>query len=166
MRLASIFQRITGGSDVRFQAYDGSTAGPTAAPVSIDIKTPEALSYLASAPGELGLARAYVTGHLEILGDVHAGLAQLSEFSMRELPWLQRVELLQFLGRIRLSHKVSPPPQENTTSTSRTTNPRSPGKRRLISSEMASTTSSLPARPATTPTRRWWPSRTPGMVHS
>ncbi|MGW6933922.1 class I SAM-dependent methyltransferase [Lentzea sp. NPDC054927] len=112
MRLASIFQRITGGSDVRFQAYDGSTAGPSSAPVSIDVRTPEALSYLASAPGELGLARAYVTGHLEILGDVHAGLSQLSEFSLRELPWLQRVELLRFLGRIRLSHKVAPPPQE------------------------------------------------------
>ncbi|MET9224773.1 cyclopropane-fatty-acyl-phospholipid synthase family protein [Lentzea sp. NPDC003310] len=112
MLLASIFQRITGGDDVRFQAYDGSTAGPTSAPVSIDIKSPEALSYLASAPGELGLARAYVTGQLEILGDVHAGLSQLSDFSLRALPVLQRVELLRFLGRIRLAHKVTPPPQE------------------------------------------------------
>jgi cyclopropane-fatty-acyl-phospholipid synthase len=112
MRLASIFQSITGGNDVRFKAYDGSAAGPDSAPVAIDIKTPEALSYLASAPGELGLARAYVTGHLEILGDVHAGLSQLSEFSLRELPWLQRVELLRFLGKVRLSHKVTPPPQE------------------------------------------------------
>jgi len=112
MRLASIFQRITGGSDVRFQAYDGSTAGPSSASVQIDVRTPEALSYLASAPGELGLARAYVTGHLEILGDVHAGLAQLSEFSLREIPWLQRVELLRFLGKVRLSYRVSPPPQE------------------------------------------------------
>ncbi len=112
MRLASLFQRITGGDDVRFQAYDGSTAGPASAPVSIDVKTPEALSYLASAPGELGLARAYVTGHLEILGDVHSGLSQLSELSLREIPWVQRVELLRLLGRIRLAHRVAPPPQE------------------------------------------------------
>ncbi len=43
MRLASIFQRITGGSDVRFQAYDGSTAGPVVASVQIDDQNPGSL---------------------------------------------------------------------------------------------------------------------------
>ncbi|PSL58571.1 cyclopropane-fatty-acyl-phospholipid synthase [Saccharothrix carnea] len=113
MRLAEVFQRaVGGGASVRFSAYDGSHAGPADAGVSIEVRTPEALSYLASAPGELGLARAYVTGHLEIIGDVYGALKQLSEISLRELPWGERVELLATLGRTRLGTKIEVPPQE------------------------------------------------------
>jgi len=113
MRLAEVFQRaVGGGASVRFSAYDGSHAGPADAGVSIEVRTPEALSYLASAPGELGLARAYVTGHLEIIGDVYGALKQLSEISLREVPWGERLELLATLGRTRLGTKIEVPPQE------------------------------------------------------
>ncbi|WP_158849874.1 SAM-dependent methyltransferase [Saccharothrix deserti] len=113
MRLAEVFQRAVGGdASVRFSAYDGSQAGPADASVGIEVRTPEALSYLASAPGELGLARAYVTGHLEIIGDVYGALTHLSEMSLREVPWSERVELLATLGRTRLGTKVPVPPQE------------------------------------------------------
>ncbi|NUT46380.1 MAG: methyltransferase domain-containing protein [Saccharothrix sp.] len=113
MRLAEVFQQVTGGGTaVRFSAYDGSQAGPADAGVSIEVRTPEALSYLASAPGELGLARAYVTGHLEIIGDVYGALKQLSDFSLRDVPWADRLELLAALGRTRLGTKVEVPPQE------------------------------------------------------
>ncbi|MEU4769056.1 class I SAM-dependent methyltransferase [Actinosynnema sp. NPDC023794] len=113
MRLAEVFQRAVGGGEsVRFSAYDGSHAGPADAGVSIEVRTPEALSYLASAPGELGLARAYVTGHLEIIGDVYGALKQLSEISLREVPWGERVELLATLGRTRLGTRIEVPPQE------------------------------------------------------
>ncbi|QFZ23098.1 SAM-dependent methyltransferase [Saccharothrix syringae] len=112
MRLAEVFQRAVGGEDVGFTAYDGSRAGPADAGVRIEVRSPEALSYLASAPGELGLARAYVTGHLEIVGDVYGALTRLSELSLREVPWGQRLGLLTTLGRARLGTKVEPPPQE------------------------------------------------------
>jgi cyclopropane-fatty-acyl-phospholipid synthase len=113
MRLAEVFQRAVGGdASVRFSAYDGSKAGPADASVGIEVRTPEALSYLASAPGELGLARAYVTGHLEIIGDVYGALQHLSEMSLREVPWGERVELLATLGRTRLRTRVEVPPQE------------------------------------------------------
>ncbi|WP_199439352.1 SAM-dependent methyltransferase [Umezawaea beigongshangensis] len=113
MRLATVFQRAVGASpDVRFRAYDGSKAGPAEAEVSIEIRTPEALSYLASAPGELGLARAYVTGNLEITGDVHKALSRLSELSLRSIPLVPRLELLATLGRTFLNNRVEPPPQE------------------------------------------------------
>ncbi|GAA1303206.1 cyclopropane-fatty-acyl-phospholipid synthase family protein [Saccharothrix xinjiangensis] len=112
MRLAEVFQRAVGGWDVVFTAYDGSRAGPGDADVRIEVRTPQALSYLASAPGELGLARAYVTGHLEIIGDVYWALTRLSELSLREVPWGQRVGLLTTLGRARLGTRVEPPPQE------------------------------------------------------
>ncbi|ONI83614.1 SAM-dependent methyltransferase [Saccharothrix sp. ALI-22-I] len=113
MRLAEVFQRAVGGdASVRFSAYDGSKAGPADADVGIEVRTPEALSYLASAPGELGLARAYVTGHLEIIGDVYGALTHLSEMSLREVPWGERLELLATLGRTRLATRVEVPPQE------------------------------------------------------
>ncbi|RKT57382.1 SAM-dependent methyltransferase [Saccharothrix australiensis] len=113
MRLAEVFQRAVGGdSSVGFSAYDGSHAGPADADVRIEVRSPEALSYLASAPGELGLARAYVTGHLEIIGDVYGALARLSDLSLREVPWAQRVELLRTLARQRLGSHVRIPPQE------------------------------------------------------
>ncbi|MEV0680687.1 cyclopropane-fatty-acyl-phospholipid synthase family protein [Actinosynnema sp. NPDC050436] len=113
MRLAEVFQRAVGGdASVGFSAYDGSRAGSADADVRIEVRSPEALSYLASAPGELGLARAYVTGNLEIIGDVYGALAHLSELSLREVPWLQRIELLGTLGRQRLGGRVEIPPQE------------------------------------------------------
>ncbi|MEU4801777.1 cyclopropane-fatty-acyl-phospholipid synthase family protein [Actinosynnema sp. NPDC023587] len=113
MRLAEVFQRAVGGdASVGFSAYDGSRAGSADADVRIEVRSPEALSYLASAPGELGLARAYVTGHLEIIGDVYGALVHLSEMSLREVPWLERIELLGQLGRQRLNARVEIPPQE------------------------------------------------------
>ncbi|CCH34712.1 cyclopropane-fatty-acyl-phospholipid synthase family protein [Actinosynnema sp. NPDC047251] len=113
MRLAEVFQRAVGGdASVGFSAYDGSRAGSADADVRIEVRSPEALSYLASAPGELGLARAYVTGNLEIIGDVYGALVHLSALSLREVPWLQRIELLGQLGRQRLNARVEIPPQE------------------------------------------------------
>ena len=113
MRLAEVFQQVVGSDEaVEFSAYDGSHAGPEGAGVRIEVRTPMALSYLASAPGELGLARAYVTGNLEIIGDVHGALAHLSELSLREVPWAQRVGLLAMLGRTRLGTRIEVPAQE------------------------------------------------------
>ena len=42
---------------------------------TVEARSPAALWYLLSAPSELGLARAYVTGAIEIDGDLHAALA-------------------------------------------------------------------------------------------
>ncbi len=63
---------LAGGLPVRFTAYDGSTAGPADSEIGLNLKTPRGLSYLMTAPGDLGMARAYVTGDLEIEG-VHPG---------------------------------------------------------------------------------------------
>jgi len=45
----------------RVTAFDGSTAGPEDAPLHLDITSPDALAYAVTAPGDLGLARAYTT---------------------------------------------------------------------------------------------------------
>ena len=58
------------GTDVPFQvhAYDGSTGGNRDADISFELKSERGLRYLVTAPGELGLARAYVQGDLEVVG--------------------------------------------------------------------------------------------------
>ena len=74
MALAQVFESIVGpGAPVEFKAYDGSSAGIPGSPVKITVRSPIAVSYLAQAPGALGLARAYVTGHLDVDGDMFTG---------------------------------------------------------------------------------------------
>lgn len=56
----------------RFTAYDGSSTGPEDAAIALHLETPRGAAYLATAPGSLGMARAYVSGDLSITG-VHPG---------------------------------------------------------------------------------------------
>src|ERR1700731_5277541 len=74
LSLADVLAVVTGGAkqSLRFTAYDGSTAGPETAVLGMDLLTPRGTTYLATAPGELGLARAYVAGDIEARG-VHPG---------------------------------------------------------------------------------------------
>ena len=64
---------LRGDLPVRLRAWDGSEAGPTDAPV-VALTTPRALTRLLWSPGELGAAQAYVTGEIEVEGDVDAAL--------------------------------------------------------------------------------------------
>lgn len=58
---------------VRVRAWDGSEAGPRETPVVV-LRSPRALRRILWRPGELGLARAYVSGDLDIEGDLTEGL--------------------------------------------------------------------------------------------
>ncbi len=73
-RLATLVRDAVGiDLPVRIRAWDGSEAGPAGAPVLI-IRSRRALRRLLWAPGELGLARAYVTGDIDVDGDLGDGL--------------------------------------------------------------------------------------------
>lgn len=52
----------------RVTAYDGSDAGSQDAGIGFHIADESALRYMVTAPGDLGLARAYVTGGLQLSG--------------------------------------------------------------------------------------------------
>ncbi|MDA8436747.1 MAG: cyclopropane-fatty-acyl-phospholipid synthase [Actinomycetales bacterium] len=56
------------------RCWDGSTAGDPGAPATIVFRDPRALRRLLWAPNELGLVRAYVSGDLDVEGDVFAVL--------------------------------------------------------------------------------------------
>lgn len=114
MSLAEVFEQVAGpDAPVGFAAYDGSTAGPPDAPITITVKSPVAVSYLAQAPGALGLARAYVSGHLDVDGDMYAALACMARAQSVDVSLAGRVRLLTELGGIRtLVPRIPPPPQE------------------------------------------------------
>ncbi len=114
MALADVFERAAGpGAQVEFQAYDGSTAGQVGSGIRVVVRSPVAVSYLAQAPGGLGLARAYVAGHLEVEGDMYAALVRLSKAQLNAMDWPERLRVLRQLGGMKiLFPRVPPPPQE------------------------------------------------------
>jgi cyclopropane-fatty-acyl-phospholipid synthase len=114
MPLAEVFEAIAGpDAPVEFRAYDGSSTGTPGSPVRITVKSPVAVSYLAQAPGALGLARAYVSGHLDVDGDMYTALSRLSRAQEMNMGLADRFKLLQSLGGPKvLLPRIAPPPQE------------------------------------------------------
>ncbi|MEI5099515.1 cyclopropane-fatty-acyl-phospholipid synthase family protein [Streptomyces sp. PmtG] len=79
-RLKSVAEQMLGVPlPVRIRAWDGSEAGPPGAPVLV-VRHRRALRRLLWKPGELGLARAWVAGELDVEGDLYEALDLLAEF--------------------------------------------------------------------------------------
>ncbi|OBG73200.1 cyclopropane-fatty-acyl-phospholipid synthase [Mycobacterium sp. E1214] len=106
----------TGRHPLKFTAYDGSTAGCADAELGLELRTPRGATYLATAPGELGLARAYVAGDLQPCG-VHPGdpyelLKTLTDrVQFKRPPARVLAQVVRSLGVERLV-PIAPPPQE------------------------------------------------------
>jgi cyclopropane-fatty-acyl-phospholipid synthase len=101
------------GSDlpVAIRAYDGTTVGPPAAPATVIVRSPDALARMVQAPGELGFARAYVAGELELEGDIFAALRlrdRLPDVQLSPAQWLDAARLL---GR-QVFRRLDLPPEE------------------------------------------------------
>jgi len=88
---------------VAFRGCDGSVTGPRSPIATVEVRSPAAVGYIVTAPGELGLARAYITGAIEVHGDLHAALQVLHDHRRRDVtpgqllrlargidPWLLR----------------------------------------------------------------------------
>jgi len=112
MTLAQAFELIVPAErGVGFRAYDGSSAGPADAVVTLDVRTPRAVEYLASSPNQLGLARAYVTGDLEIIGSAYDAMTRLYPMPMDHLTTSDKLKLgRMFAGKA--FKRPTPPPQE------------------------------------------------------
>jgi cyclopropane-fatty-acyl-phospholipid synthase len=100
---------------VRFTAYDGSATGAQDSPFGLHLRTPRGASYLLTAPGDLGLARAYVSGDLDLTG-VHPGdpyplLAALRPLRLR-LPAPRTLPVIARSVGTDLLRPPPPPPQE------------------------------------------------------
>jgi cyclopropane-fatty-acyl-phospholipid synthase len=81
--MAAVIGQLLGtdGRDlpIRIECYDGVSLGPADATTTLAVRSPDALRYILTAPGELGFARAYVAGALDVDGDIFAAL-QLRDF--------------------------------------------------------------------------------------
>jgi cyclopropane-fatty-acyl-phospholipid synthase len=66
---------------VRVRCWDGSGYGPPDAPVQVVFRRRRALRRLLWAPNELGFARAYVSGDVDLEGDVFTGLAEMDRLA-------------------------------------------------------------------------------------
>ena len=118
LSLAQILEIFAAGGDLplKFTAYDGSSAGPDDAALGLDLLTPRGTTYLATAPGDLGMARAYVSGDLELHG-VHPGdpyelLRALSDkLETKRPPARMLANIIRSIGFEHLV-PIAPPPQE------------------------------------------------------
>jgi cyclopropane-fatty-acyl-phospholipid synthase len=96
---------------VAVTAYDGSTAGSPDATSRLVVRDPRALRCIATAPSDLGLARAYVWGYLDVQGDLYTTLEALADEDIGALTWRERMEALRRLGPGILM-PTAPPPEE------------------------------------------------------
>lgn len=110
MRLADAFSMIVPQErGVGFRAYDGSVAGPVNAEVTLDVRSPRAVEYFASSPSQLGLARAYVTGDLEIIGDPYVALSKLYPLPLDHLTFADKARLARAFAPFALKRPPLPP---------------------------------------------------------
>jgi cyclopropane fatty-acyl-phospholipid synthase-like methyltransferase/DUF1365 family protein len=103
---------------LRVRAWDGSEAGPADGPVVV-LRSRRALRRLLWAPGELGLARAYVAGDLDVDGDLAEGFRRVWALARRRpehRTFASRRVLLRALpGAVRLGAlgpRPAPPASE------------------------------------------------------
>jgi len=86
IRLEEIFTSLIDDDvPVAFRGYDGSATGARDPIATVEVRSPEAVRFIATAPGQLGLARAYVTGAVDVHGDLHAALRALHEHRRRDI---------------------------------------------------------------------------------
>jgi cyclopropane-fatty-acyl-phospholipid synthase len=112
--IASAFGRVMGDrSGMRLTAYDGSSFGPDDAEVTLDIRTPEAVQYAASAPGDLGLARAYISGALGVEGSLHRALTMLVTDGSQDVSLKDKIGALRDLGPWVLKRPPIPPEESS-----------------------------------------------------
>ncbi|GGK09665.1 cyclopropane-fatty-acyl-phospholipid synthase [Streptomyces camponoticapitis] len=78
LRLTTLAEELLGAPlPVRIRAWDGSESGPPGAPTLV-VRHRRALRRLLWKPGEMGLARAWVAGEMDVDGDLYALLDRIA----------------------------------------------------------------------------------------
>jgi Mycolic acid cyclopropane synthetase len=98
---------------VRLRAWDGSETGPADAPVLV-ARSPRALQRILWRPGELGLARAYVSGDLDVEGDLTDALRRVRAAARGTRAHVLPATLPATLAAVRAATRLkllAPPPE-------------------------------------------------------
>ncbi|HMC70974.1 MAG TPA: class I SAM-dependent methyltransferase, partial [Mycobacteriales bacterium] len=109
MAIADLVEQMLGADlPIRLEAWDGTVLGREDAPAKLVLRSRDALRRIVTAPGELGFARAYVAGDIDVEGDIFAVL------SMRDRMPNVKLTPPQLLHALKLIHisdlKPLPPP--------------------------------------------------------
>jgi len=116
MTIADVAATVTDGPlPFRLTAFDGSNAGPADGP-GLHINNRRALTYVLTAPGDLGLVRAYVSGDIDFI-DMHSAdpyeLLKLMDDKLRlRRPSPSEVKDMVAGVGLKTLLPVAPPPQE------------------------------------------------------
>ncbi|MFF3568042.1 class I SAM-dependent methyltransferase [Nocardia jiangxiensis] len=116
LSIAEIFETLVDGEvPIRFSAHDGSSTGPKDSTFGLEILNPRGINYIATAPGDLGMARAYIAGDMAADG-IHPGdpyeiLRAMGDLKFRRPSALALVTIARSLGWDALK-PIAPPPQE------------------------------------------------------
>jgi cyclopropane-fatty-acyl-phospholipid synthase len=114
-QLRPLFEAVLGRPiPLRIALWDGSRTGDPDSPAVVTFRSPSALRRILYAPGELGFARAYVTGELDVEGDLHRAVRMLSiaspELSIGWRAFARTARAALSLGA--LGAPLPPPPEE------------------------------------------------------
>ena len=118
MTVARALEAVLGPDlPIAVRAYDGSRLGPADATATLLVRSPVVFRRLITAPGELGLGRAYVAGELDVEGDLYAALAALRDRfpDLRAFGPRQWAEVLRLAGSSALRTgfgALAVPPEE------------------------------------------------------
>jgi cyclopropane-fatty-acyl-phospholipid synthase len=105
------------GRDValRFEFWDGSTLCPEHWVATLRFNSPDAIRRLLWMPNELGLGRAYVTGELDLDGDIFGAVMALrdSKPTTGATAWRELPTVVTAAKRVGALHRpLRPPPEE------------------------------------------------------
>ncbi len=96
---------------IPLECYDGSRLGPADGDTRIVVRSPKALRYVLTGPGEIGFARAYVAGEVDVEGDIFEALTlrdNLPDVKVTPREWL----LLARAAGVEGLRPLPPPPEE------------------------------------------------------
>ncbi len=96
---------------IGIRAYDGTRMGPPDPPATLVIHSKNALRRIVTRPGELGFARSYITGEVEIEGDIFGLIGLQSRLPQVQLNPRQIWKGLKIVG-LRNLWPLAPPPEE------------------------------------------------------
>nr|MDT0666214.1 SAM-dependent methyltransferase [Micromonospora sp. DSM 115978] len=95
---------------MRIELWDGTTLGP-ATDTQVHIRSPQALRRAVFRPGELGFARAYVAGDVDVNGDIFEAL-ELRRALTTFRPTRQFTRAVATLVQAYGVRPPQPPPEE------------------------------------------------------
>jgi cyclopropane-fatty-acyl-phospholipid synthase len=110
--VAALIADVLGGDPpVRVETWDGSALGPDDAAATLILRSKAALRRIVTSPNELGLARAYVAGDIDVVGDIYSVLALRDRLPQIRLRLRQVAAAARLVG-VGALRPLPPPPEE------------------------------------------------------